>query len=291
MSAMEATSRHVPGADGNGIHVLEWSTEGVPLLLLHGFGNEAHIWDDFAPVVAPYYRTIAMDHRGHGDSDWDPEHRYGSETMVRDVEAVTEALGIDRVVMIGHSLGGRIATLFADRHPQRMAGLVLVDIGPELDPRGATRIRMDIEANPTPTFTSVEEYARSLTLAYPAAQPQALERMARHGLRRREDGLYELKIDRVLRGTARQSAPRSGGGPDAMSPEAQWAVLGRITCPTLVVRGAASDILSQDAAEKMVDEVLADAHLAVVPQAGHSVMTDNPEGFLAVLSLFLLEEE
>ena len=85
---MEATSRHVRGADGNGIHVLEWSTEGVPLLLLHGFGNEAHIWDDFAPAVAPYYRTIAMDHRGHGDSDWDSEQRYGYEAMVRDVESV-----------------------------------------------------------------------------------------------------------------------------------------------------------------------------------------------------------
>ena len=100
----------------------------------------------------------------------------------------------------------------------------------------------------------------------------------------------ELKIDRVLRGAARQSPPRSGGGPDAMSPEAQWAALGRITCPTLVVRGAASDILSQDTAEKMVDEVLADARLAVVPQAGHSVMTDNPDGFEEALSGFLLSE-
>jgi len=291
MSAMEATSRHVPGADGNRVHVLEWSTEGVPLLLLHGFGNEAHIWDDFAPTVAPHYRTLAMDHRGHGDSDWDPEQRYGYEAMARDVEAATEALEIDRLVLIGHSLGGRVAMLFADRHPERMAGLVLVDIGPELDPRGTTRIRMDVEANPTPTFKSVEEYARALTLAYPAAKYHALERMARHGLRRRDDGLYELKIDRALRGAVRQPAPRSGGRPDAMSPEDQWAVLGRITCPTLVVRGAASDILSPDTADRMVDEVLADARLAVVPQAGHSVMTDNPEGFESALSGFLLAEE
>ena len=64
---MQPTSRFVPGADGNRIRVLEWSREGVPLLLLHGFGNEAHIWDDLAPAVAPYYRTIAVDHRGHGD--------------------------------------------------------------------------------------------------------------------------------------------------------------------------------------------------------------------------------
>jgi pimeloyl-ACP methyl ester carboxylesterase len=291
MSVVEAASRHVPGADGNRIHILEWSTEGVPLLLLHGFGNEAHIWDDFAPAVAPHYRTIAVDHRGHGDSDWDPEHRYGYDAMLRDLEAVAAALGIDRVVLIGHSLGGRIATVFADRHPERMAGLVLVDIGPELDPRGTTRIRMSVEANPTPTFRSVEQYARVLTLAYPAAQPHALERMARHGLRLREDGLYELKIAPALRGAVRQPPPRSEGATDAMSPEAQWAALARIACPTLVVRGAASDILSQDTADKMVDEVIADARLAVVPQAGHSVMSDNPDGFEEALSGFLLAEE
>ena len=78
---------------------------------------------------------------------------------------------------------------------------------------------------------------------------------------------------------------------DPMSPEAQWDALARISCPTLVVRGAASDILSADTADKMVDEVLPDGRLAVVPLAGHSVMTDNPEGFEEALSPFLLEEE
>jgi pimeloyl-ACP methyl ester carboxylesterase len=291
MSAVEPTSRHVPGSDGNRIHVLEWSSEGVPLLFLHGFGNEAHIWDDFAPSVAPYYHTLAMDHRGHGDSDWDPEQRYDAEAMVRDVEAVTESLGIDRLVVVGHSLGGRVATLFAARHSERMAGLVLVDIGPDVDARGSTRIRMDVEENPTPHFASVDEYARALSIAYPAGRPQALERMARHGLRRRDDGLYELKMDPALRGAVRQRASDSERASDAMSPEAQWAALVRITCPTLVVRGAASDILSPDTADKMVDEVLANARLAVVPRAGHSVMTDNPEGFEKALSAFLLSEE
>ena len=65
---MQPHSRRVPGKNGVELHLLEWSTEGVPLLLLHGFGTQAHIWDDFAPAVAPYYRTLALDHRGHGDS-------------------------------------------------------------------------------------------------------------------------------------------------------------------------------------------------------------------------------
>jgi pimeloyl-ACP methyl ester carboxylesterase len=261
----------------------------VPLLFLHGFGNEAHIWDDFAPVVAPYYRTLALDHRGHGDSAWDPELRYEHETMADDVEAVTTALGIDRLGLIGHSLGGLVATLFAGRHPQRLAGLVLVDIGPEVDPRGQLRIRQDVEENVAPGFGSIEEYARVLSLAYPAGQAEALLRMARFGLRRREDGRYELKMDPALRsamgGDARDDPDRQ-----AEMVKAQWDALAQIPCPTLVVRGAASDILSPETADRMVDEVLQQGRLAVVPQAGHSVMTDNPGGFRDAVSAFVLSD-
>ena len=118
---MHPTSRRVRGEHDLDLHLLEWSQEGVPLLFLHGFGNEAHIWDDFAPTVAPHYRTFALDHRGHGDSAWDPERRYEHDVMVADVERVLEQLGVERFVLIGHSLGGRVATLFAGRHPERLA--------------------------------------------------------------------------------------------------------------------------------------------------------------------------
>ena len=234
------TSTRIAGTGGLSLHLLEWSREGVPLLFLHGFGNEAHIWDDFAPVVAPCYRTLALDHRGHGDSDWDPELRYEHDTMADDVEAVCAALGIERLVLIGHSLGGRIATLFAGRHPDRLAGLVLVDIGPEVDPRGQMRIRQDVETNVAPTFGSIEEYARVLSLAYPAGRAESLMRMARFGLRVRADGRYELKMDPALRG-----AMGAGGADEAARHEeivkAQWDALARVPCPTLVVRGASRE--------------------------------------------------
>jgi pimeloyl-ACP methyl ester carboxylesterase len=287
---MEPRAIRVPGSGGLTLSALEWSEAGVPLLLLHGFGNEAHIWDDFAPCVAPYYRTLALDHRGHGDSDWDPERRYDHEDMLADLEAATVALDIERLVLVGHSLGGRIGTLFAGRHPERMAGLVLVDIGPELDARGVLRIRSETAASVDPSFASPEEYARLLSLHYPAARPAAILRMARHGLRRREDGRLVLKQDPALRGALR------GGEPPEQAAErerrmtaAQWEALARVPCPTLVVRGAASDVFAADVADRMVDEVLNRGRLAVVPRAGHSVMTDNPEGFRDAVAAFVLE--
>jgi pimeloyl-ACP methyl ester carboxylesterase len=291
MELMEPRSRRVPGDGGIDLHLLEWSAEGVPMLLLHGFGNEAHIWDDFAPAVAPYYRTLALDHRGHGDSAWDPEGRYDPDTLVRDVECATQALGIERLVLVGHSLGGRVATLFTGRQPERVAGLVLVDIGPELDARGTLRIRMEVEESRDPVFESVDEYARLLSLHYPAATPTAIARMAHHGVRRREDGRYALKMDPALRGAAaeRLSSEELAERGRVLAEE-QWKALERARCPALVVRGAASDVFSPETAERMVEEVLPNGRLAVVARAGHSVMTDNPEGFRDAVTAFVLTE-
>ncbi len=283
---MEPISHRIQGADGVRLHVLEWSREGVPLVLLHGVGNEAHLWDDFVPSVAPHYRVIALDQRGHGDSDWDPEGRYDAESMTADLEAVLDALGIDRLVLVGFSMGGRVAMCFSGRHPDRLAGLVIVDIGPEIDARGVLRISNEMSENRKPVFTSVDEYAAMLSLNYPAGQPRAIRRMAEFGLRERPDGLFELKMDPKLRSDRPTDA--ASKAKEQAFVQQQWDALAGLSCPTLVVRGAASDILSPDVADRMVDDVLANGQLAVVPQAAHSVMTDNPEGFEEAVCRFVL---
>ena len=288
---MEPVPIRVPGADSLTLNVLEWSRDGVPLLLLHGFGNEAHIWDDIAPAVAPYYRTLAFDLRGHGDSGRDPEQRYDYDFHVGDLEAATAALGIERFVLVGHSLGGRISTLFAGRHPERLAGLVIVDSGPELDARGTVRIRLDIEKSGAPRFASEADYATLLSRNYPAASPDVIARMARHGLRRRDDGSFEPKLDPAYLAAGRDRGEAEQREREERLTREMWAALERVPCPTLVIRGAASDVLGADVADRMVEEVLAHGQLAVVPRAGHSVMTDNPEGCRDALTSFVLGDE
>jgi pimeloyl-ACP methyl ester carboxylesterase len=283
---MEPTSHRIKGAHGLELHLLEWSTEGVPLVLLHGLGNEAHLWDDFVPAVAPHYRVLALDQRGHGDSDWDSEARYDAESMTDDLEAVLDALEIDRFVLVGFSMGGRVSMTFAGRHPERLAGLVIIDIGPEVDARGVLRISSEMADRRAPIFANVQEYAAMLSLNYPAGQPQALKRMAEYGLREREDGLFELKMDPKLRGE--RPTDEASKAKEEVFIQQQWDALAKLPCATLVVRGAASDILSPDVADKMVDEVLQNGRLAIVPQAAHSVMTDNPEGFEEAVCRFVL---
>lgn len=260
------------------------------MILIHGFSNEARIWDDFVPGVADHYRVLALDQRGHGESDWHPEAAYDYDDFVADLEAVIDGLGIERCVVVGHSLGGRVAMLYAGRHPEKLAGLVIVDSAPELDRRGTTRISMDTAEHKDPTFGSVAEYERMLAHAYPAATPASLKRMAQYGVRKTEDGRYVLRMDTSFRGAV------AGAEADAAAIEARheayreemWDSLEKILCPTLVVRGAASDVVSADVADRMVEESLAKGQLAVVPQAGHSVMTDNPEGFNKAVESFVL---
>jgi pimeloyl-ACP methyl ester carboxylesterase len=283
----------VPGADGLRLRVLEWSAEGTPLVLLHGFGNDAHVWDDLAPTLAPHYRTLAVDLRGHGDSDRDPERRYDYASHVRDLEALTAALGIGRLVLVGHSFGGRVAMLFAGAHPDRMAGLVVVDAGPELDARGTTRIVLDVQQQRERdlTFASAAEYERVLARAYPAARPETLARLAAHGLRRRPDGRLEPKTDPGFHASRGTLSDAERAAFERETTRALWEALARVPCPALVVRGAASDVLDPDVAERMAEEVLPRGRLAVVGRASHSVMLDNPDEFGAVVRAFALGED
>lgn len=293
---MQPTSIRVPGADGLTLHALEWSDEGTPLVFLHGFSNEAHVWDDAAPAVAPYYRTLALDLRGHGDSDRDPEGRYDYDFHVADLEAAFASLGIERLVLVGHSLGGRIAMRFAGRHPDRLAGLVIVDSAPELDVRGTVRIAVDLQRGGASggeglSFASEAEYGSVLARAYPAVAPPVLARMARHMLRRRDDGRFEPKLDPSwFKGRAGADEAAMREREDRLTRE-MWDALAALPCPALVVRGAASDVMSPEVADRMADEVLKHGRLAVVARAGHSVMLDNPQGFTNALTAFVIGEE
>ncbi len=285
---MQPTSRTVPGADGLSLRLLEWSEEGVPFLLLHGFSNEAHIWDDLVPTLAPAYRVLALDQRGHGESDADEGSGYDHETMARDVEAVLESLGIERLVVCGHSMGGRVSMRFAERNPEKLAGLILVDVGPELDERGVSRITTDAERQ-EPVFESRDQYASLLSRNYPAARPEAIQRMAEHELRERPDGKFELKLRLDMKALRARRAETETEEYVREETRRLWSILEGLACPTLVVRGAASDVLSPEVADRM-EEAIPNGELAVIAQAGHSVMTDNPDAFRDAVARFALGE-
>lgn len=258
-------------------HYLEWGEAGAPpLILLHGFTGHARSWDHFAEAVAHRFRVLALDQRGHGDSDRPPDVDYSLRTMAADLEAFTDALCPGRFNLVGLSMGGRVSILYASTHPDRVARLVLVDIGPDIAPEGLARIRTMVSMAPE-EFESEEQAYHLLRAANPRYSESLLRHRVKHGLTPRPNGRFAWKYDPALRDQMRQ-------GTRDMSD--LWPHLPRISCPTLIVRGTESDVLSPPIAKRML-EALSDARLIEVPDAGHTVPGDQPERFLTVTTAFL----
>src|SRR5688500_2775063 len=127
MAAPEPLERDIQ-ANGLRLHYLDWGGAGPPIVLLHGLRDQAHEWDPIAPALTPLGRVLALDQRGHGESEA-PATGYAPENFAADLAAFCAALALDRPVVIGHSLGGRVAYHFAAAWPERLRALVLVDIG------------------------------------------------------------------------------------------------------------------------------------------------------------------
>jgi len=128
-------------------HYREWSTRGAPLILLHGLASQSHIFDLVAPKLAPTFRVLAFDQRGHGESA-KPENDFDFENVARDLRALLDALKIKRAILGGHSWGGNVALYFAAQFPERVRAIILIDGG-----------FLDLQANPAMTW---ERTAREL---------------------------------------------------------------------------------------------------------------------------------
>lgn len=271
---IEPRSQRVTVA-GRSLHFLEWGRADAPVVLvLHGFTGHAWQADHPAQVLAERYRVVALDQRGHGDSD--RAEVYGSVPMAADVIGLLDALGVDRVALVGHSLGGIVGTCVTALHPERVTRLVLGDIGPEFAAAGVARIQRNVAERDV--FTSVEDAVTVQAELNPTADPIALRHRVEHNLVEQEDGRLTWKYDRALRdGSARY---------ENYSTDEQWAFFASIAVPVLIIRGELSDILSVEIAERMLT-VNPNASLVTLPGAGHSIATDAPDRVTAALGEFL----
>jgi esterase len=259
--------------NGLTFHYLDWGTAGQPpLLLLHGGAQTAHSWDEVAPDLAGDHHVLALDQRGHGDTDWAPAGRYRREDFVADIAAFLDDRGWREVVLIALSLGGLNAIAFAASHSARTRGMVVVDVVPTVSPAGGRAIRAQLAVRDFASFEQAVERAHAFN---PRRTRANVEERLRHALRQGADGRWTYKFD-----------PAIGSGGLEADFERLWEQVRRIRCPTLLVRGAESAILSPEASQRFLDE-LPGAELAQVPGAGHSVMGDNPAGFLAAVRPFL----
>ena len=261
-------------------HYLDWGTAGrPPIVFLHGGGLNAHTWDLVCLGLRRERHCFALDQRGHGDSEWSPEMDYTTESQVGDLEAFVDRLGLTRFVLVGMSLGGVNAMAWAGRHSERLAGLVIVDVGPEIRMAGVQKIAAFTSEQKM--LDSIDEVIERALAFNPRRDPRLLRLSLRHNLRQTPKGQWMWKYDQRHRGKAE---------PDAYERrrELLWDAVAKISCPTLVVRGAQSDVFHDEDAERLT-AALPRGRWVRVENAGHTVQGDNPAGLLTELRGFLGE--
>jgi pimeloyl-ACP methyl ester carboxylesterase len=263
-------------SDGLRLHYFTFGPEGgEPVLFLHGGGLTAHTWDAVLSRLRGGYRCIALDMRGHGESDWTADGRYLLEDYVRDVRVLIARLGIEGCSVVGMSLGGQVA-LSAAAHGVEFRSLTLVDIGPTADREGGAGIRR---------FTGTHRYASFAEALDAAAQfnpdrsRESLAASLRRNMIEDADHSWSWKWDPRryddLEHRTRQAA-------------ALWEAVPRLTLPVLVVRGEQSKVFTAAEHERLV-RALPHGSGVVVPRAGHTVQGDNPDDLAAELDRFLGE--
>ena len=259
-------------------HYLDWGGVASPILFLHGGGLNAHTWDVVSVMLRDRYHCIALDQRGHGDSEWSPVNDYAVESQLADVEGFINQLRLANPVLVGQSMGGLNSIAYAIRHSREMRGLVVVDVGPEINPAGTQRIR---EFASTPELDSPDAFLERAVKFNPLRNPAVLKRSLYYNLRQTPAGKWALKHDQ-RRGSEEYTRIATA------QRERLAQQIPQISCPTLIVRGALSDVLTDDAADKFARS-LPKGRWVRVENAGHNVQGDNPAGLLEVLLPFLRE--
>lgn len=250
------------------LHTLQWGDPSGPrLVLLHGGGANAHWWDHVAPALAERFHVVALDFRGHGDSDYPAETRVGA--FSDDLEALLAHLGGAPCVLMGHSMGGGVALDHAARHDDVRA-LVAVDVsrGASRQSRRAARLALALRRS---YGTREEAIARYRFLPGSDHADESLRAyIAACSVREEEDGRFGFKFDARWFGLPSRPRPDPAG----------------TRCPVLLVRGSDSPMLTEEGAASFCRD-LPDARAVVVANAGHHVHLDQPRAFLEAVLPFL----
>ena len=256
--------------------------EHPPVLLLHGGGQTRHAWAGTAISLARRgWYAIAVDQRGHGDSDWADDGDYDRTTFADDVIAMARTLSRPPV-LVGASLGGMSSLLAIHRHDGVLASaLVMVDIATRMEVRGLERIFEFMRGAPD-GFADLEEAADAVAAYNPhRPRPKDLSGL-RKNLRLGDDGRWRWHWDpRFLAGKEPAEPPRQHGDIDEAA--------AGLALPTLLVRGRMSDILSEEGARVFLEQV-PHARFADISEAGHMVAGDRNDVFCDAVLEFLESE-
>ncbi len=269
--------------DGLRLHYREFGDRGRPVLLfMHGLASNAYCFDHIAPHFAASHRVLALDFRGHGDSDWQEKGNYEFPDYVNDAIGFLAALGVSKASLIGSSLGGAVAMVVAAIKPELAERVVLNDIGPEIN---VPEPKPGEEPPPNHVvleFRNVAEALECYKRSYPPVRNLAdaiAIQLVRNSTRTRENGMLRWKTDARVQAMA----PSSSRTRDSSA--GMWPLFDAVKAPVLVIRGANSEALLPGTVVKMVSR-RSGVSAVEVPGVGHTPWLSEPEA-LGALRQFL----
>lgn len=270
----EYVDRYWNSPDGLRLHYRDYAGphDRPPIFCLPGLTRNARDFEPLADRLAGDWRIIAIDFRGRGLSEHDPNPaNYVPPTYARDVLKLLDQLGIADAVFVGTSLGGIVTMLLAGTDPERIAGAVINDVGPIVEPAAIERLRTYVgqEGSYSSWTEAAEAAARRNAIAFPHYTPDDWQTFTRRIAHEDEQGLVRLHYDMAIA----QPFADSAGTP----PADPWRLIaGLKDTPVLILRGEISDLFSIEVAERMAEE-LPGAELVTVPGVGHAPILDEPK--------------
>jgi pimeloyl-ACP methyl ester carboxylesterase len=267
------------------VHYLEWGHARLPAVVcLHGGGQTAYMFEQLGAALAGRFHVLAWDFADHGDSDpffdgSDAAASIDRHALAADAGPLCAEFGITRAVFVGASMGGLVAVTVSATRPDLVGGVVLLDVGHRLEPAGVQRIAAFLAQHES--FADLDEAAAAIAVYLPG-RAVTRGRLTRN-LRQRADGRWVWKhgLGRRMRA---QGVPVDDGAAAVVAGLDED--LGALHRPALVLRGAGSDVLSEEGAQALLS-LLPDARYASISGAGHLAAGDNPESFVNLVGRFL----
>ena len=271
------------------LHYLDWGNpDARPLVLLHALGQSADAWAPVAPALTERFHVLAVDMRGHGDSDW--IDTYSPQEQGDDIGELIGVLGLAPAAVMGLGMGGRAAALLAARQEHVVSRIVMIDVSVRMYHPAEREADEAILAMPR-LYDSPEEFLQqwwalraSLGLSFRADPPDdpAITAATLRILRQPPAGGYAPKFD--VDGYQRYRSWSPGAHTVAYDDE-----FDQIACPVLLVRGAASPVLPEDETRD-TRNAIPNCRVVEIPHARHDVLADNPAALLGAVLPFLTEE-
>ena len=254
------------------LHYVDWgNSKANPMVLLHGLGDCARNWDIFAKAMSSNYHVIALDHRGHGDSDWAEADKYEFNNYITDVKALASQLVLNNVILVGHALGANNAFEYAINSPESVKALILLSSELSVVNTGSF-VEKHIGYHRQHSVGFLESLTNNLRKEQPYSEHDWLITQTMHMSKLTAEGKRIWKCD-----------------PTALSSYAQpdlWAQITKIKCPTLIIRGRQNDLQTHGIVVQM-RETISMARLVELEEGGHWFHLENPGAFEDAVSWFL----